>query len=86
MLRLARLVIAEQLSVRQIETRVRAELTPKKVSAGPARNANVRHLEESLQRALGCKVSLRSQGAAGVVELRYGSLDELDRLVERLVR
>jgi ParB family transcriptional regulator, chromosome partitioning protein len=86
MVRLARLVMADQLSVRQTEARVRAELSPKKAKNIRAETPNVRHLRESLQRALGCKVGLRAQGEGGIVELHYGSLDDLDRLVERLVR
>ena len=86
MQRLAREIVDERLSVRQAEARVRAELAPPKPKTPAAESPNTRHLRESLQRSLGCPVTLKQGGTGGVLELHYGSLDDLDRLVERLVR
>ena len=84
MLELAREVVAKRLSVRQTEARVRAagsKSVPDKRSETP----NVRHLRESLQRALGTRVSLRERGGGGSLEIHYANLQELDRIVERLL-
>jgi ParB family chromosome partitioning protein len=84
MLELAREVVAKRLSVRQTEARVRAagsKSVPDKRSETP----NVRHLRESLQRALGTRVSLRERGVGGSLEIHYANLQELDRIVERLL-
>jgi len=84
MLELAREVVAKKLSVRQTEARVRAS------GAGSAKtkrseNPNVRHLREALQRALGTRVVLHERGAGGSVEIHYANLEELDRIVARLM-
>ena len=42
----------------------------------------MRDVEERLQRALGTRVTLRMKDTrAGVIEVQYHSLDELDRLI-----
>jgi ParB family chromosome partitioning protein len=84
MLDLAREVVAKRLSVRQTEARVRAagnKPAPGKRSETP----NVRHLRESLQRALGTRVALRERGVGGSLEIHYANLKELDRIVARLL-
>ncbi len=85
--RLARAVIGEKLSVRQTEAKVRSELAPPRKTEDAVKDSpNVKHLCESLQRSLGCRVTLRMAGKGGTLELHYGSLDDLDRLVEQLVQ
>ena len=84
MLDLAREVVARHLSVRQTEARVRGFGGERKVLKHKE-NPNTRHLRESLQRALKARVTLHERGAGGSLEIHYSSLDELDRLVERLL-
>jgi ParB family transcriptional regulator, chromosome partitioning protein len=75
-------VIAEQLSVRAAEAlvqRVKSKRgTREKHDEG---TVQVRHLVEKLQRKLGAKVELKDKGGSGTLEIRYGSLAELDRVL-----
>jgi len=84
MVALAREVVAGKLSVRQTEARVRDGARPARRAAQKTESPNVRHLREALQRSLGARVQLHERGGAGSIEIHYSSLDELDRLVERL--
>jgi ParB family chromosome partitioning protein len=83
-------VIAKQLSVRQTEELVRKEKNggagkPKNEAPGPS--ASVRHLVERLERAMGTRVRLTQKSPqAGTIEIDYASLDQLDGLLERLLR
>ena len=46
----------------------------------------MRSLQETLQRAVGGRVQIHPRKSGGSLELHYATLEELDRLVERLVR
>jgi len=76
-------VISENLSVRAVEALVQ-RLKGHRL-AGPKRkgqqSAQVRHLVEKLQRKLGARVQLKDKGGRGALEIRYGSLSELDRIL-----
>ena len=41
----------------------------------------MRHLVEKLQRKLGARVELKDKGGKGTLEIRYGNLAELDRIL-----
>lgn len=91
--RAAERVIARGLTARQTELLVRLERQakqgkkPEPAPADPPRSASVRDLETRLARTLGTKVHLVEKNAqAGKVEIEYRSLDDLDRLLERLLR
>src|SRR3954469_9441901 len=75
-------VIAEELSVRAAEAlvqRLKSKRGPKeKRDEG---TVQTRHLVEKLQRKLGAKVELKDKGGSGTLEIRYGSLAELDRIL-----
>ena len=93
LLRLARAIVARGLSVRQAEEAVRRERAggarrgSKRGAKGPEPSASVRDLEGRLRRALGTRVKVVQRSAqAGHLQIDYGSLDELDRLLERLLR
>ena len=85
----ARKIVARALSVRATEELVRRE----KEGAGPEaapptiKSASVKDLEERLTRALLCRVTVYDRGAdkGGKLEIRYAGLDELDRLLDRLL-
>jgi len=51
-----------------------------------ARDADELALEQELGDLLGLKVSLAHKGAAGRLTLHYGSLEQLDDLLDRLRR
>jgi ParB family chromosome partitioning protein len=90
-LRLARAVAARGLSVRQTEEAVRRLRAGGKRGAksgkGPEPSASVRDLESRLRRARGARVKVVQRSAqAGHLQIDYASLDELDRLLERLLR
>jgi ParB family transcriptional regulator, chromosome partitioning protein len=81
---LARQVIARHLSVRAVEQLVRGKVS-KPAGETKDSNPNARALCESLMRALGTKVTLHGPGKTGTLQIHYSSLDELDRIVEKIL-
>lgn len=86
----ARTVVAKGLSVRSTEDLVKklrspAKAKPRKV--GPQKTASIGDLEERLTRTLGGPVTIIEDepGKAGRIEVRYLSLDHLERLLDRLL-
>ncbi|GJE12020.1 MULTISPECIES: ParB/RepB/Spo0J family partition protein [Methylobacterium] len=87
---LARRVVAEGLSVREVEALASAEAEPAETPrAGrprlsAERSAPVRDLELRIHRALGVPVSYRPKdGDSGEIRIRYESQDELQGLLNR---
>lgn len=93
MLALAYETIEKGLTVRAVERLVRERLHPPEATPEPGpedrkRAVIVRDLEERLRRALGVKVAVRTDSkkkGAGTIEVPYGTLDELDRLLATLL-
>jgi ParB family chromosome partitioning protein len=90
--RAARTVVAKGLSVRATEALVKkarepAEPAKRAESARAEKSANVRDLEERLTRALGGPVTISEDepGKSGHIEIRYLSLDHLERVLDRLL-
>jgi ParB family chromosome partitioning protein len=89
--RLARRVVARELSVRQVEALVKRERdgrgpgkTPE-ATAPPS--ASARDLGERLSRALGTRVRVVEEGPGkGRLEVAYHSLDQLDAVLARILR
>jgi ParB family chromosome partitioning protein len=86
----ARVVVAKGLSVRATEELVKKQRSPAKAKPRkPAvqKTASVRDLEERLTRTLGGPVAITEDepGKAGRIEIRYLSLDHLERLLDRLL-
>ncbi len=81
-------IVRDDLSVRQAETMVQAMLHPpeKGKEAPPERHVdpNVRAAEREIQAALGVKVTISDRGGKGKITLQYASLEDFDRIVERL--
>lgn len=77
--------ISEKLSVRETEQLVTEILEgkPKKVRR-LRRDPHVVDLEEKLQKILGTQVVVRNRGKMGRIEIYYYSLDEFDRLMEKI--
>ena len=85
----AREVVEKQLSVRQTEELVARLLNPQgaeQKQEKPARmvDPNVREAQSSMERALGVKVEIQDRKGKGKIILKYGSLDDFDRIVEAL--
>jgi ParB family transcriptional regulator, chromosome partitioning protein len=80
----ARRVAQKGLSVRATEDLVRRRRPP---PAKPIKTAVVRDLEDKLMRALGTRVQVRDrgQGRGGTIEIKYLNLDDLDRILDRLL-
>jgi ParB family chromosome partitioning protein len=80
-------VIAKGLSVRETERLAKRLQKPGKGKKSPSVDRNdiyIKQLEDSIRRALGTKIAIRHRGSAGVIELHYFSVGELDRLVQHL--
>jgi len=86
---LAQKIVEMGLSVRQVEEWGRAGKDAGKSSPPPAKSradkdADTIALERRLADALGLDVTIDHRGEAGVVHVRYRSLDQLDEVVRRL--
>jgi len=84
LLRLARDVIARQLSVREAETLIRKATSPAVEKAAPEKDAHTRAAEDRLRFALGTRVRIVRKGKGGRIEVDFASEDELHRLYESL--
>ncbi len=83
-------VVAEGLSVREVENLVREMNTPEEdtETARPVEKTRPRkspylvEIEERLQHHLGTKVSIKTKKDGGTIEVQYFSDEDLDRLIE----
>ncbi|HEY5029910.1 MAG TPA: ParB/RepB/Spo0J family partition protein [Candidatus Angelobacter sp.] len=87
--RAAREIIGKQLSVRQTEDLVARLLNPqameqKQEKLAPQVDPNVREAQRSLESSLGVKVEIQDRKGKGKIILKYGSLEDFDRIVEAL--
>jgi len=82
---IANRVVAQGLSVRQTEQLVRAALKPASRKRTPSQDRDLVSLERELSDHLGTTVNIRpGRKGAGQLVVRYGSLDHLDALLQRL--
>lgn len=88
-IKLAKLIVAKGLSVRQTEELV-AGLSAKMSEAGPKPapriDANVRAAVLELERALGTRVRIVGNAQKGRIEIRYFSAEDLSRLYDWIMR
>jgi ParB family chromosome partitioning protein len=89
MARAAREIIEKQLSVRQTEELVARLLNPQAAEQKQEKPAvpvdpNVREAQRSLESSLGVKVEIHDRRGIGTIILKYGSLEDFDRIVEAL--
>jgi ParB family chromosome partitioning protein len=84
---LARRVVVEGLSVREVESRAKRPAATKSRPGRPSKpvDPNVEAAEASLQRVLGTKVRIAGNGTVGRVEVHYHSADELDRVYRLII-
>lgn len=85
MQKLARAAIERGWSVRETERQARAYAQPEKDAPKP-KSANVKDLELRLSKGLGSRVSISDNEGKGSIHIAYTSLDELDRLLGRLLQ
>jgi ParB family chromosome partitioning protein len=83
-LRVARDVVARNLSVRETEALVKKATSP--ASEKPEKTADVhtRAAEDKLKLALGTRVHINRKGKGGRIEIEFTSEDELQRIYELL--
>src|SRR5437764_3982695 len=86
--RVAEEVVARYLSVRQTEDLVAKTLNPESNHQTQPKSKpldpNVRDAARTLERALGVKVEIQDRKGKGKIILKYGSLEDFDRIVESL--
>ncbi len=83
-LKLARQIVSEDLSVRQVERRVQA-LRRDPPSRPASLDPNVKAAQQRLQRRWKTRVQIRTRGSKGQIVFHFNSSDELDRLYENLM-
>ncbi len=82
----AQKVVSGRLSVRQTEELVRsAKASSKKGASAATKSASVRDLEKRLERKLGARCEVSDKSGKGEIRIRYGNLDELDRLLDLIL-
>jgi len=93
--KVAELIITRDLSVRQVENLARsykqggADLDPLqalKPDSSKEKHADIRYVEEQLTNALGLIVDLRDKGGKGELRLKYKKPDQLEALIQRLMK
>ena len=84
--RLAKRVIAQGLTVRDVEkiAQREAEGDAPAPKAKAEKDADTRALEKALSDVLGMAVSIDHRGAGGSMAIKYRSLEQLDALCKRL--
>ncbi|MDD9907142.1 MAG: ParB/RepB/Spo0J family partition protein [Rhodospirillaceae bacterium] len=82
----AELIVARGLNVRQTEQMVKksAAAGPKAALAPAARDPNIVALENDLSQLLGLKVSIKTKGEGGTLDIAYETLEQLDDVLHRL--
>jgi ParB family chromosome partitioning protein len=83
-LRLRALVLAQGLSVRATEERVRKLRQPHAGKGTPSRPAHVMAAEDTLRRSLGARVAIRVGRRSGKIEITYKGEEDLQRLLSLL--
>jgi len=91
MVSLAKMVVAKQLSVRATEGQARSLAKGKDLAKKAAKTVNekspqVKNLIERLQAALGARVDIVDRAGKGKLEIAYTSYEELDGILDRILR
>lgn len=85
---LSRRILREKLTVREVEKIVadwQSAARDGRVAPAKKKNADIRHLEEELQRTLGRRVEIQSRGKTkGWMRLEFYSIDDLQALIHHL--
>lgn len=82
---LANLIAAKGLSVRDVERLVHHALNPKSKLPPPAPDRDILRLQEDIADRIGATVKIKAnKKGVGAVTIQFGSLDQLDGLLEKL--
>lgn len=89
--KLCDLILQKGLSVRETEALVKrwSKESKKKVGLEEKREElenQLQSLQDSLRRHLGTKVKIQARGKKGKIEIQYYSLEELERIVETILK
>jgi ParB family chromosome partitioning protein len=84
--RIAQLVVARNLSVRETERILASSVTARKRNGPELRRSPLLDLEERLQKRFGTKVSVHNGKRGGKVVIHYFSPAELDGILEQLLQ
>jgi len=82
-------IVARDLNVREVEAMARARANKNgknKPRGAAAKTADMLAFEKRVSDATGLVVSIDHRGNRGTLTIRYRSLEQLDDLVQRLVR
>ena len=83
--RLARKVVEESLSVRQLELLLGAQKSPKTLTVKIERSRPFRNLEDQLRKRLGTKVQIKGGARGGQMVIHFFSNEELDRIATTML-
>ena len=84
--RLFKAILSRGLNVREAEAFARGKKKPKTARKTSGGDEHLVELEKRLSRRLMARVSIHSRKRGGAIEIRFSSPDELDRLLEVLLR
>ncbi len=84
--RLFKAILTKGLNVREAEAFVRGKRTRKAEPKISGHDEHLAELEKRLSRRLVTRVSIHTRKRGGAIEIRFGSPDELDRLLDVLLR
>ena len=87
----ADLIKDKQLSVRETEELVKKLLSPvvktqPKLKTNNAYTLHAKKIEDEMTRAMGTKVRINSRGDKGEIVIAYSSTDELERIIEQIIK
>lgn len=84
MIKVADQIIKKELSVRQVESLARSYKNPDKKSPQAENDIYLSSLSRTLEDKLGLKVTLSGNSRSGKVEIRYRTLDELNKIINTI--
>lgn len=84
MIKIADQIIKKELSVRQVESLARSYKNPDKKSPHAENDIYLSSLSKTLEDKLGLKVTLTGNSRSGKIEIRYRTLDELNRIINTI--
>lgn len=84
--RLFRAILSKGLNVREAEAFVRGKKKPATIKKTAGRDEHLAELEKRLSRRFMARVNIHSRRRGGAIEIRFSSPDELDRLLEALLK
>lgn len=82
----AKKIIDDGLTVRDVERLVAGKSQEKKTRAPTVeQDADIRQLEKELADSLGMQVVINARGAAGAINIKFGTLEQFDMLKKKLM-